>query len=153
MKRNTFITLVLLALPAIAAAQSYNYDEAGRLVRAAYAQGGGGAYAYDAQDNLTAVSPLAVLSAPLDVEVSRLSGTSARISWGADASATGYVQRRQHNNLSPSPALFLPGRNLLDFLPQQGRQTRFSGGGSGKRPDLGEPRAEELVGARACGRC
>jgi uncharacterized protein (TIGR03437 family) len=94
--RNALIAIAACALPIGAWAQSYDYDAAGRLVRAAYAQGGGVAYTYDAVDNITMVAPLAVLPAPMEVDVTRLSETSARVSWLPDGSATGYiVERRQ----------------------------------------------------------
>jgi uncharacterized protein (TIGR03437 family) len=90
------LIFVLGAAFAVAAsAQSYGYDAAGRLIRAVYPQGGGVAYAYDAADNLTTVMPLATLPAPVDVQVTRLSETSARISWQADPAATGYVVERR----------------------------------------------------------
>ena len=49
------LALVLAMTFAVAAAaQSYSYDAAGRLLRAVYPQGGGVAYTYDVMDNLTA---------------------------------------------------------------------------------------------------
>lgn len=83
------------ACAATGSAQSYGYDAAGRLIRAVYPQGGGVAYTYDVADNLTAVMPLATLPAPAEVQVTRLSETSARISWQADPAATGYVVERR----------------------------------------------------------
>ncbi|MDA1233375.1 MAG: fibronectin type III domain-containing protein [Acidobacteria bacterium] len=99
MTRNTFLALALLALPAVAAAQSYSYDEVGRLVRAAYAQGGGVAYHYDEQDNMTAAIPLSLLPPPAGVEVTRLSDTSARIIWEPSLVGEGYVIERREGEL------------------------------------------------------
>jgi uncharacterized protein (TIGR03437 family) len=79
----------------VAAGQSYSYDTAGRLVRVAYAGGGGATYQYDAADNLLAVVPLGLRPAPSGVEVTRLSPSSARITWTADSGATGYVIERR----------------------------------------------------------
>ncbi len=88
----------LLAVAALVAglahAQSYNYDADGRLVRVAYPGGGGVMYEYDAADNMTSVVPLSLPAAPSEVEVTRLSPSSARISWQSSPSATGYVIER-----------------------------------------------------------
>ncbi len=89
----------ILLLAALAAApclaQVYEYDAAGRLIRAVYAGGGGVAYAYDAADNLLSVTPLVVPAAPMEVEVSRLSSTEARLQWQPSPGAQGYrVERR-----------------------------------------------------------
>jgi YD repeat-containing protein len=62
-------------------AQSYAYDEAGRLIRVAYPQGNGIAYSYDATDNLTSVTSLSLPVAPAQLTVTRLSPTSARLTW------------------------------------------------------------------------
>jgi uncharacterized protein (TIGR03437 family) len=102
--RQTEIRLAMLAALAAlclsiarpVSAQSYSYDTAGRLIRVAYVAGGGASYQYDAADNLLAVVSLALRPAPSGVEVTRISPTSARITWQADAGATGYViERRQ----------------------------------------------------------
>lgn len=90
---RTFILFLLSA--AQLAAQVYSYDAAGRLTGVAYRQGGGVAYAYDDADNLISVTPLATAPAPTQVEVTRLSDTSARISWQGDPTATGYVVERR----------------------------------------------------------
>lgn len=75
--------------------QRYTYDAGGRLVRVAYAEGGGVAYSYDEADNMTAVVPLALLPAPAAPEVTRLSPTEARVEWQGQAGATGYVIERR----------------------------------------------------------
>ena len=96
MQANTAKLLVLLiAAAALAQAQSYRYDAAGRLVRVAYAAGGGVTYEYDDADNMTAVVPLSLPAAPVEVEVTRLSPTSARVSWQSSPSASGYVVERR----------------------------------------------------------
>jgi uncharacterized protein (TIGR03437 family) len=90
---------VLLALTAaLAHAQTYSYDAASRLIRVAYAGGGGVMYEYDAADNMTAVVPLSLPAAPPEVEVTRLSPTGARISWQPSPSATGYVVERRRSD-------------------------------------------------------
>ncbi len=85
MTRNTFLTLALLVLPAIAAAQSYSYDEVGRLVRAAYPQGGGVAYHYDEQDNMTAAIPLSLLAGAIGSGSVAVSRTPRHASAGSRA--------------------------------------------------------------------
>jgi uncharacterized protein (TIGR03437 family) len=87
----------LLLMPA-AGAQSYAYDAGGRLIRVAYPDGGGVAYEYDDSDNMTAVIPLSLPPAPVDVQVTRLSPTSARVTWQTDPSATGYVVERRRSD-------------------------------------------------------
>ena len=89
------VAMIALILAPAAAAQSYAYDAAGRLIRVAYVEGGGVAYAYDETDNMTAVIPLSLPAAPVEVQVTRLSPTSAQVTWQADASATGYVVERR----------------------------------------------------------
>jgi uncharacterized protein (TIGR03437 family) len=89
------VAVITLVLAPAAAAQSYAYDAAGRLIRVAYMEGGGIAYAYDETDNMTAVIPLSLPAAPVEVQVTRLSPTSAQVTWQADASATGYVVERR----------------------------------------------------------
>ena len=91
---NKQIAILLLTASALGA-QVYQYDAAGRLVRAVYPGGGGAAYSYDAGDNLLAVAPLNVPAAPMNLEVTRTSTTEARLRWDAVAGAQGYnVQRR-----------------------------------------------------------
>lgn len=76
-------------------AQVYTYDDAGRLTRAVYPEGGGAGYTWDAADNLLRVDTMQVPPMPSSVGVTRLSPTSARISWNETAGATGYrVERR-----------------------------------------------------------
>lgn len=93
--RIALIFVLGVAFIATAAAQSYAYDDAGRLVRAVYPQGGGVSYAYDAADNLTAVMPLTTLPAPAELQVTRLSEASARVGWQADPEASGYIIERR----------------------------------------------------------
>ena len=78
-----------------APAQSYGYDASGRLVRVAYPAGGGASYQYDAADNLLLVVPLSLRPAPSGIEITRLSPTSARITWENDAAAAGFVIERR----------------------------------------------------------
>jgi YD repeat-containing protein len=98
MKMRT-TTLLLAALALLAAsgarAQVYQYDAAGRLIRAVYPGGGGAAYSYDAADNLVALSPLNVPAAPMELEVSRTSSTEARLRWQASPGAQSYAIERR----------------------------------------------------------
>ncbi len=58
--RKTLILMTALALTTAAPAvwaQSYEYDDAGRLIRVAYPAGDGIAYTYDDSDNMTAAMP------------------------------------------------------------------------------------------------
>lgn len=98
MNRIHILLALALSWPLGVRAQSYDYDDAGRLLRAVYAQGGGVAYAYDDADNITAVTPLATLAAPMEVQVTRLSDTAARVTWTADPEASSYVVERRAEN-------------------------------------------------------
>lgn len=95
MNRIQILLALALTFPLGAWAQSYAYDDAGRLLRAVYAQGGGVAYSYDSADNIVAVMPLATLPAPMEVQVTRLSDTAARVTWTADPDASSYVVERR----------------------------------------------------------
>ncbi len=88
--------LLLFLFPAASLlAQVYTYDDAGRLIRAVYSEGGGAGYAWDAADNLLRVDTLRVPPMPSSVGVTRLSPTSVRVSWNETAGATGYrIERR-----------------------------------------------------------
>ncbi len=76
-------------------AQTYRYDAAGRLVAVAYPEGGGVGYSYDMSDNMTAGMPLTLPAQPMGVEVSRVSNTSAKVSWAPDPAAGGYIVERR----------------------------------------------------------
>lgn len=90
---SLFVLAALSAAPCLA--QVYQYDAAGRLIRAVYPGGGGAAYAYDDADNLLSVSPLVVPPAPMEVQVSRLSSTEARLQWQPATGAQSYrIERR-----------------------------------------------------------
>jgi len=77
-------------------AQSYFYDDAGRLTQVAYPEGSGVSYTYDDADNLTAVTPLNLPPAPVLVSVTRVSTGSVELVWQDGSSReTGYeIQRR-----------------------------------------------------------
>ncbi len=95
--RLTLVALLALAVaPSTAAAQTYLYDEAGRLVRVLYAQGNGVGYQYDASDNLTGVFSIALPIAPSQLKVTRISPTSARLTWqDMSNNETGFVIMRK----------------------------------------------------------
>ncbi len=82
-------------------AQSYFYDDAGRLVQVAYPQGSGVRYTYDDADNMTAVTPLNLPPAPVLVSVTRTAPGSAELLWQDTSNReTGYlIQRRSEDNL------------------------------------------------------
>ncbi len=88
--------LLAVLLPAVVAvAQSYTYDAAGRLTRAAYPQGGGVRYQYDSADNLLSVAPLNVPAAPSGVQVSRTGANTIQVSWSAVQGSSSYrIDRR-----------------------------------------------------------
>ncbi len=86
-------TILMLIFACCAAGQSYEYDAAGRLVRVAYATGGGVEYRYDQSDNLLAVISLAVAPAPAGVEAVR-EGAAVRIQWRAVTGAQSYIVYR-----------------------------------------------------------
>ena len=95
MKKATtlFVLAALAAVPCLA--QIYQYDAAGRLTRAVYPGGGGAAYSYDAADNLLSVAPLVVPAAPMELDVSRVLSTEARLQWQPSPGAQGYrIERR-----------------------------------------------------------
>lgn len=87
--------LLLLLGASVARAQYYVYDDAGRLLSVAYPDGAGIAYDYDEADNLLAAMPVNFPAAPVDVQVSRLSPTSARVSWAPSAGVSQYVIERR----------------------------------------------------------
>lgn len=93
--------MALLALMAAfgathaALAQSYFYDEAGRLLRVIYPDGRGVAYAYDLNDNLTSIAPMTAPAMPVTVTSFRGSPTQATVSWTGVDGATGYVVERR----------------------------------------------------------
>jgi YD repeat-containing protein len=82
--------------PDPARAQTYTFDDAGRLIRVAYAQGNGVQYAYDDADNLTAVTAISLAAAPTNLTVTRVSGTSTQLTWQDNAgNESGYVVMRR----------------------------------------------------------
>ncbi len=108
---------LLLAVLSVSAAfaQQFDYDAAGRLVRAAYPGGDGVAYSYDDSDNMTAAMPLSLPAAPTGVEVTRLSPTSARVAWAADPTASGYVVERLRAGASQWEEVGQVGASILTF--------------------------------------
>ncbi len=91
-----FALVAAILAPHFAAAQTFSYDAAGRLVRSVWPDGRGVAYTYDTAGNITNVQPLAVPVAPGAVEATATNPTSIKVSWHDNgASETGYsVQRR-----------------------------------------------------------
>jgi len=76
--------------------QSYSYDSAGRLIRVAYPDGRGIAYAYDAADNLTSSTIIALPPTPTTVSATRTAPGEIRVSWESTAAtASGFVIMRK----------------------------------------------------------
>lgn len=92
---------LLLATGSQTSAQSYFYDDAGRLVQVAYAQGSGVRYSFDAADNLIGVIPLNLPPAPVLVSVIRVTPGSVELVWQDSSNLeTGFlIQRRSADNL------------------------------------------------------
>jgi len=86
---------LLLTLAPQLTAQQYQYDEGGRLRRVVYAEGGGVAYEYDVQDNITAIIPLDMPAAPTRLDVTRLSDTETHLIWSPVDGADGYIIERR----------------------------------------------------------
>lgn len=95
--RTLLATVLLSVCAAVAplAAQTYQYDAVGRLIRVAYPTGGGISYTFDDSDNMLVQMPLDLLPAPTLDEITRLSPTEARVTWDTIPGATGYkIERR-----------------------------------------------------------
>lgn len=77
-------------------AQTYNYDNSGRLHRVIYPTGQAIVYVFDDNDNITlAASTSNSPPTPMSVESARVSPTEARVTWTGVDGATGYrVERR-----------------------------------------------------------
>lgn len=87
---------LLASLGGIARAQTYLYDDAGRLTTATYPDGSGVRYTYDASGNLTTVAPVAAPLAPEAPTVAAIDPAAAELTWNSATGATGgyVVQRR-----------------------------------------------------------
>ena len=87
---------LLLLFAGIARAQTYLYDDAGRLTTATYPDGSGVRYTYDASGNLTAVAPVSAPSAPEPPTIAAVDTTAAELTWNAATGASGgfVIQRR-----------------------------------------------------------
>jgi len=117
MPKYTYPLLLAAALMTpLAMADYYEYDAAGRLVHVAYEAGGGIAYMYDDADNMLASMPLDLPPAPVQVQVTRTSATSAQVSWAATPSATGYVIERQVAGSSVWEQVATVGANANLFI-------------------------------------
>jgi len=111
----TGIFLIAAGTPA-AEAQLYAYDDAGRLVRVAYPEGGGVAYSYDAADNMTAAQPLNLPAAPAAPDVTQPSPTTANISWQTVAGTSGYVIERRRAESSEWEELATVSASTTTFV-------------------------------------
>jgi uncharacterized protein (TIGR03437 family) len=77
-------------------AQTYSYDNSGRLQRVIYPSGEAIVYVLDDNDNITLATSTSVSPPmPVSVESARVSPTEARITWAGVDTATGYrIERR-----------------------------------------------------------
>ena len=96
--------------------QSYVYDEAGRLTRVVYPQGGGVGYSYDDADNLLNSVLLSLPPAPTGVSVTRQSQTQASITWPATQGATGYVVERRTEGSGQWTQIATVGPDATQFI-------------------------------------
>lgn len=81
---KTIFSILSISLASIAinaAAQTYVYDDAGRLEKIIYPSGKGVAYSYDIRDNLTQVDAIAVPPAVTNLAITALSSTAATLTW------------------------------------------------------------------------
>ncbi len=77
--------------------QTFEYDDAGRLVEIRFADGRGVAYEHDVAGNLTRVAPLTLPPAPSDLRISAGDSVQQDLTWMDNAdSETGFrVERRE----------------------------------------------------------
>jgi YD repeat-containing protein len=93
--RSSLLLALFLASATPSGAQSYTYDEAGRLIQVAYPNGRGIRYAYDDADNLVAATGIPLPAAPSGVDALRTSPTAARLNWTAPQGADAVVIMRR----------------------------------------------------------
>lgn len=89
----SFLALCGMLSPALA--QTYDYDAAGRLLRAAYKEGESIRYSYDAADNILAVSSSTITPAPMTISSVRSAPGEASVSWTGAGGATGFIVERR----------------------------------------------------------
>ncbi|MGK0187243.1 MAG: hypothetical protein ACI9R3_003029, partial [Verrucomicrobiales bacterium] len=77
----SILSITLASIAFNASAQTYIYDDAGRLGKLLYDNGKGVAYTYDVRDNLTQINKIAVPPAVTNLAVSVISSTAATLSW------------------------------------------------------------------------
>jgi YD repeat-containing protein len=90
MCRSSFLSLLLIVTcGSFAQAQTYFYDDAGRILRVAYPQGNGVQYSYDESDNLVQVRRLTLPAAPSGLTAVRLASDSVQLAWTDSSSNEG----------------------------------------------------------------
>lgn len=77
----SILSITLATIAFNASAQTYVYDDAGRLEKIIYANGKGVAYTYDIRDNLTQVNAIAVAPAVTNLAITASSSTDATLTW------------------------------------------------------------------------
>ena len=77
----SILSITLASIAFNASAQTYIYDDAGRLEKLLYDNGKGVAYTYDVRDNLTQINQIAVPPAVTNLAVSVISSTAATLTW------------------------------------------------------------------------
>lgn len=115
---RTIVAILLSTAPGpVAVAQSFYYDDAGRLSQVAYRNGNGIRYQYDDADNMTAVTPLELPPAPILVNVVQVSPTTARLVWRDDSDREGsfLIMRRRSDDLGWE-TIAVVGANVTSFL-------------------------------------
>lgn len=91
----TIAALALLGLSTGAAAQTYDYDTSGRLVRATYADGTQLTYTYDEADNLVRAATSVVAMPPPAIAAIRSAPGEVAVSWADTGAPNGYVLERR----------------------------------------------------------
>ena len=94
--KNVIIFLIgLTGLISQATAQSYEYDNGGRLTRVIYSSGQGVLYSYDSRDNLVALESQTAPAAPTNVRIKRLSNFEAEITWEQVGNVGGFIVQKR----------------------------------------------------------
>ncbi|MFT7640408.1 MAG: Tol biopolymer transport system component [Pirellulaceae bacterium] len=77
----SILSITLASIAFNASAQTYIYDDAGRLEKIVYDSGKGVAYTYDIRDNLIQVNTIAVPPAVTNLAITASSSTDATLTW------------------------------------------------------------------------
>ena len=96
---KTYFSILAMALTSLAiktsSAQTYVYDDVGRLAKVLYPNGKGVAYIYDINDNLSQLSPIEVPPAASRLSIVAVPVSMAELSWEHSGNGSGFlIQRR-----------------------------------------------------------